>query len=142
MTIKQKLFVKKYLETGNGTQAALEAYNTNDPNVAKVIASENLTKPNVKVALDEVLRSQGLTLDVLTKNIGGLANTIPAKVTGETVLKANIELLRLSGAYPDKKSYQYKMTIQGRVKDMSYAEAKTELDKLNSNLAQFDTDSI
>lgn len=46
MTVKQKLFVKKYIErNGNGAQAALEAYDTIDPNVAKVIPSENLTKP-------------------------------------------------------------------------------------------------
>lgn len=51
LTKKQETFVETYLETGNGTQSALEAYDTKDPDVAKVIASENLTKPNVVEAI-------------------------------------------------------------------------------------------
>lgn len=47
LTRKQYKYVQGMVEHGNGTQAALEAYDTTDPNVAKVISSENLTKPNV-----------------------------------------------------------------------------------------------
>lgn len=60
MTIKQKLFVQKYLESGNGTQAALEAYNTNDTNTAAAIASENLTKPKVIKEIKGGLERKGL----------------------------------------------------------------------------------
>lgn len=47
LTRKQRTFVQGFVEHGNGTQAALEAYDTQDPKVAAVIASENLNKPNV-----------------------------------------------------------------------------------------------
>ena len=53
LTRKQKTFVDTFVETGNGTEAALEAYDTEDPIVAKSIASENLTKPYIR---DEITR--------------------------------------------------------------------------------------
>lgn len=141
LTRKQTAFIKSILSGKSLTQSAMIAYDVSNSKSASVIASQNLNKLSIREALDEALRSQGLTLDILTKNIGDLANATPAKVSGETVLKANIELLKLSGAYPDRKSYHYKMTIQDRIKGMSYAEAKTELNKLNSNLAEFDIDA-
>lgn len=53
-TIKQRKFVKEYLENGgNGTQAALKAYNTSDLRSAKTMASENLTKLTVKQLLEQ-----------------------------------------------------------------------------------------
>ena len=47
LTPKQDKFLKRYLETGNGTRAALEVYDTDSPRTAAAIASENLTKPNI-----------------------------------------------------------------------------------------------
>ena len=47
-TFKQKKFVEKYLEHGNGTRAALEVYNTDDENSASSIATENLQKLEVQ----------------------------------------------------------------------------------------------
>lgn len=53
-TLKQRKFVKAYLENGgNGSRAALSAYNTTDSEVAKVIAAENFTKPNVMALLQQ-----------------------------------------------------------------------------------------
>jgi len=49
MTLKQKLFIKKYLEfKGNGTKAALTVYNTSDTNVAAVIASQNMANSRIR----------------------------------------------------------------------------------------------
>ncbi len=55
LTKKQRGFVKDYLETGNGTKAALNNYDTDNPKVAQVIASENLSKPMIVNALAEAL---------------------------------------------------------------------------------------
>lgn len=55
LTKKQKGFVKDYVETGNGTQAALKNYDTEDENTAAAIASENLTKPKIEQAVTEAL---------------------------------------------------------------------------------------
>lgn len=52
MTTKQKIFVKEYVETkGNGTKAALIAYDTDDYNTAATISKENLKKPQIISAL-------------------------------------------------------------------------------------------
>ena len=53
MTPKQKKFVEKYIETGNGTKSVLEVYDTKSENVAANIASENLRKPKVQAYLEE-----------------------------------------------------------------------------------------
>ena len=53
LTKKQRGFVKDYVETGNGTEAALKNYDTKDPNTAGVIASENLRKPKIQDALPD-----------------------------------------------------------------------------------------
>lgn len=135
MTLRQKLFVKKYLEkNGNGTQAVLETYNTFDPKVAKVIASENLTKPNIREAIEETLRSKGLTLSQVAGNIGELANAKPTKVSGDTILKANVELLKLHGAYPDKKSYQFSYSVKQQLSSLSHEELKKELGIIDHEL--------
>lgn len=47
LTPKQDKFLKRYLETGNGTQAAIETYETDSREVASAIASENLRKPSI-----------------------------------------------------------------------------------------------
>lgn len=48
LTPKQAKFVEEYAKNGgNGTQAALKAYDTLDYSTASVIASENFTKDNV-----------------------------------------------------------------------------------------------
>lgn len=140
LTRKQNFFVKGILNGQSATQAALVAYNTEDPNVAKVIASENLTKPNVREALEEALSSNGLTLDIITGNIGNLANSKPEKVSSDAVLKANVELLKLHGAYPDKKSYQFSLSAKAEIRSMTFQEAKTALNKLNQNIDELITE--
>jgi len=52
-TFKQQEFAREYVNSkGNGTQAALKAYDTGDPMVASVIAYENLKKPYIKEAIE------------------------------------------------------------------------------------------
>lgn len=57
ITPKQKKFADAYLESGNGTLAVMESYDVpqDKPNLAAVIASENLTKPNVINYLEQAL---------------------------------------------------------------------------------------
>lgn len=136
LTRKQNVFVNELVNGKSATQAALAAYNTNDPNTAKVIASENLTKPNIREALEEGLRTSGLSLSVITNNLGKLANAKPEKISGDTVLKANIELLKLHGAYPDKKSFQFNYSVKEKINNMSYQEVKEEMARLDVELKE------
>lgn len=56
MTIKQRLFVKYYLEYGNATEAVMRAYNTKKRNVAAQVGFENLRKPEMKAVVEEQLK--------------------------------------------------------------------------------------
>ena len=54
LTPKQKAFADYYIELGNATEAAIKAgYNEK---TARFIASENLTKPNIKKYIDERMK--------------------------------------------------------------------------------------
>lgn len=56
LTVKQKRFADAYIELGNGTEAAIKAgYSVK---TAKEIGSENLTKPNIKRYIDEIMEKK------------------------------------------------------------------------------------
>lgn len=55
-TKKQRDFIEEYTKTGNWTQAALKAYDTDDYNTAKAIASENLAKPYIEAEIEKRLQ--------------------------------------------------------------------------------------
>lgn len=62
LTRKQENFVKAYIETGVGSEAARQAYDIEPSNthLAAVIASENLTIPDIKQKIDEALSDERL----------------------------------------------------------------------------------
>lgn len=67
LSLKQKKFIAEYVKTGNGTQSIKKVYNVKNDLTARVMASENLTKPNVAIAIaealpDELLRERHLEL--------------------------------------------------------------------------------
>lgn len=60
LTKKEKGFVKDYLETGNGTQAALANYDTESENTAAALASVNIRKPKIQRLIEEKLPDEEL----------------------------------------------------------------------------------
>ena len=64
---KQNLFCYEYLQDRNGTQAAIRAGYSTDS--AKEIASENLTKPNIKAKINKLIKEQLDSLKVDSKLI-------------------------------------------------------------------------
>ena len=60
LTLKQKKFLQLYFQYGNGTKAALEAYDTHDIGVAANIASENLRK--LQNPIRSFMESKGMSL--------------------------------------------------------------------------------
>lgn len=130
---KQNLFVKKYLENGqNGTQAALAAYDTKDPVTASVIASENLDKPNVREMVENALRKNDLTPDKITGNLKKIAIQEPEKVSANVVLRTNVELLKLWGAYPGSKHTSLNVSFKGKIKEMKFQDLKKYVEGLRS----------
>ncbi len=93
LTLKQQRFVKEYIKTGHGTNSAIKAGYSEK--TAKEIASENLTKPNIKVkiekAMSEEAKKLGITAEYVLNNIKQIAENENEKVI-PTKLKAN-ELL-------------------------------------------------
>lgn len=72
LTRKQEKFVEAYIETGNGTKSALEAYDTVNPLTAAVIASENLIKPNIITALTQAIEDE----ELLGEKFKAMLNTV------------------------------------------------------------------
>lgn len=109
LTVKQKKFVKEYvLNNGNGQEAAKAVYDVANDNVARNIASENLTKPNVKDAIEQALVKHKITIDAAIKPIAdGLEATretwnkdgeVFETIDHSTRLKASGMALKLMGA--------------------------------------------
>lgn len=69
-TVKEKKFVKAYLETGNATKAALAAYSCK-PSYANRVGSEVLSKLDIGHWLDKA----GLTDEVIAQNTARIALT-------------------------------------------------------------------
>lgn len=70
LTPKQAKFVKEYVNNdGNGTKAALKAYNVKNERTATVIASENLTKPDIQRALLKAAERMGITSDKIMEPV-------------------------------------------------------------------------
>lgn len=66
---KEKIFAEVFIKTGNGTVAALEAYDTDKENIAANIAHQNLRKPKIQNVIQEALSD-----DLLAKKHNDLLN--------------------------------------------------------------------
>lgn len=65
LTIKQKKWIKAYMETGNATEAAMQVYDCSDRNSARAIGGENLAN----LSIDKVMEAQGLTDEFLIEKL-------------------------------------------------------------------------
>ena len=103
-TIKEKKFVKAYLETGNATEAVIAAgYGVSNRNNAKSIGSENLTKLDFsdhfeKAGLtDEVIAQNTTNIALRATRIVGTANDFIEVPDEPTKIKAMDFAVRLMG---------------------------------------------
>src|SRR3990167_4928008 len=132
LTVKQRQFIKKYVENGgNGTQAALDSYDTMNPNVAHVIASENLQKPTIKRSIELALERAGLTDDSVSEllreaTVAGLGE----KATNSDSLRGIDMLLRLKDAYPTQKTAHLRVDVTENYNKMTIKELKEELKRI------------
>ena len=110
LSLKQKLFCQFYIENfGNGTIAVIKAGYKVDKNgkmnrnLAKSIASENLTKPDIRKYIDELLEASGFnneSVKLQHLNLISQSKNLPVKV------KAIDMYYRLSGKYSATKIEQ------------------------------------
>jgi hypothetical protein len=104
MTVKQKLFIKKYIEyKGNASKAALAVYDVK-PSAARQVGYEILTKPYIKKEIERLLEPKELKLSVYLEKLSTIAQANPPKgYTGGDVLKAIEIVLKLHGVLVDRK---------------------------------------
>lgn len=121
LTKKQRGFVNDYADTGNGTKAALKNYDTDKPNVAEVIASENLSKPIIQ----QELRKLGFD----TNNAKRVISEILNDETNEPKdrIKAAENVFKVHGDYAPEKTLNVNVQIKptDRLKKLA--------DKLNAD---------
>ena len=60
MTIKQQIFVRKYLDFRNATKAVMEIYDTANRNSAAVIGCKLLRKANIKSEIEREIEATGV----------------------------------------------------------------------------------
>tara|TARA_B100001094_G_C17936089_1_gene673184 strand:+ start:353 stop:799 length:447 start_codon:yes stop_codon:yes gene_type:complete len=111
LTLRQEKFIRFYLETGNGAEAARQAGYS--PHTARVIAYENLLKPYIKQAIatkrDELMHDSdekiALYLQMLEKESNGADQSSSRIRALELLLKAHgafidrIETVQFDGAF-------------------------------------------
>jgi terminase small subunit-like protein len=93
---KQKGFVKDYVKTGNATEAAKRNYKVANRHTAKVIGSENLSKPIIQRAIADALPDELLS----EVHLGLLTSS-------------TIQQTQFSKAFPDELIIQAVQSIQG-----------------------------
>jgi phage terminase small subunit len=98
LTIKQKKFINEYVRNdGNGTQAALVAYDTEDEKTASVISAENLAKPSIRERIDEALVSLNLSPEYVLNGFKKLADNSRVDMAKARALE---NIASISDMYP------------------------------------------
>ncbi len=128
LTKKQRGFIKDYLRTGNGTQSALANYDTDDKNTAHVIASENLLKPTIQLALKDRIDDE-----LLEKvHLEGLSASFPGQ-DGEEFPDYSVRHKYLDTAYKVKGLYAPDKLLTVNVDTTLPNEKLLELSRLLNN---------
>ena len=135
LTKKQKGFIEDYLKTGIGVQAALKNYDTENYNVANVIAVENLQKPIIIQAMAERLDDGLLAerhLELLNKRevIRSLDGNVVLDIGPDTpaVSKGLDMAYKLKGSYAAEKSINVNVNV-----DELREEIKQNLESFRAN---------
>lgn len=125
LSLKQRLFCQHYVETmGNGTEAVIRAgYNVSkkndqpDRNLAKSIASENLTKPNILKYINTLLSKAGLNDKSVALHHWFLINQFSNL---SVKIKAIDLYYKISGAYnPTKYDHNLNLRLEAELDRMS-----------------------
>lgn len=98
LTIKQRIFIAKYLETSNCTEAASVTYDVDNRNVAGVIGWENLRKPKISRAIRYALEVGGISDEFLASSLKAIIEAgTGVKATAKSSLEATELVFKLKG---------------------------------------------
>lgn len=128
LTKKERGFVKDYVKTENGTQAAFKNYDTTYE-TARSIASENLTKPHIIEAIKSIADS--IPNELLAEKHLALLNKGDDKgIDIQAVSKGLDMAYKLKGSYAPEKSVNLNITHSTENRDKMTALAKEISKKL------------
>mgnify|MGYP001573655467 CR=1 FL=1 len=128
LTKKEKGFADSYLETGNGTLAALENYDTALENTAAVIATRTLRKAKVQEYLEKHAPAASSRIVKISKIIHG--NTAVA-------LAANRDIMDRAGFKPIERSESksIRLNVEAKIENEELEALRQEYEeKLKSKL--------
>ena len=84
LTVKQKNYIDKYLETQNATESVAQVYNVKNRNMARVIAFRNMRNPQIVGEIEKRLEKVDITDDmVMQKYKEGMEATVVTNYKGE-----------------------------------------------------------
>ena len=104
LSVKQQKFADNYIETGNATQSAIDAGYSKK--TAAVIASENLTKPNIREYIDKRMKEAANARIMDAQEALELLTKIAKGEEKETVIVGTPD-----GVYQSKKEADLKTRI-------------------------------
>lgn len=143
LTPKQEAFKNEVVEQitsgkqPNLTQAAMKVYGSKTRKSAQTAGSKVMSKGVVKDAVEDALSAAGLSYDAIMKNIAGLASSVPSKITGETVLKANIEALKIMKKYPGTNQGSGGPSLHVEINGLSFDQARSLFQKNHHESSDF-----
>lgn len=84
LSFKQKLFVQKFIETKNATEAAWQTYNCKNRNMARLLGHQNLNNPQVLRELEAEMEKKNITDDFLLERLKeGMDAKVVSQYQGE-----------------------------------------------------------
>ena len=99
LTLKQTKFVGEYIKSGNGTEAIKKAYpKKKTENMAAVMASENIRKPQIEKTITEIMTDQGLTKKSIIATHKDIRDAAFEEKDFSNAHKCNQDFLKMSGA--------------------------------------------
>ncbi len=98
LTFKEQKLVQGVAMGKSQRQAALEAYDVKNPETASAVASEALSKPNVRQALNDALERHGITIDKIIKPVADALEADRVMIVGKKVYKTPDHAIRLNAS--------------------------------------------
>lgn len=130
-TIKQKLFARTYVKTGNATKAAMTVYDTKRRVNAKQIGARLLKKEVVQQEIKAVLMKAGLTLDQGADYLHtAITRGLEGKATVGDALRGLDMAFKLHGSYPASRSIKLAYTKHEQVASKDLQQTVNDLKKI------------
>jgi phage terminase small subunit len=96
LTDKQALFIEKYLQCFNATEACRGIYESEDDNVLGVIGHENLRKPKIAERISQRLQESAMSADEVLMRLAEIARAEHSEFIGDGG-HVNLAELRAAG---------------------------------------------